>query len=84
MADYATERLLRSRLRGKTSRPDARLKVATRLLGLDSPELSDLVGTPLDGLLGGDVLGETRSGLPAGLAPIGPVSVDPETFYSWA
>ena len=32
-------------------------EVATNLLGLDSPELSDLVGTPLDGLLGGDVLG---------------------------
>jgi len=34
-------------------------EVATNLLGLDSPELSDLVGTPLDGLLGGDVLGES-------------------------
>ena len=34
-------------------------ELATNLLGLDSPELSDLVGTPLDGLLGGDVLGES-------------------------
>ena len=33
--------------------------LAMSVLGLDSPELSDLVGTPLDGLLGGDVLGES-------------------------
>ena len=29
------------------------------VLGLDAPGLSDLVGTPLDGLLGGDVLGQS-------------------------
>ena len=33
--------------------------LATGALGLDSPVLSDLVGTPLDGLLGGDVLGSS-------------------------
>lgn len=33
--------------------------LATSMLGLDSRELSDLIGTPLDGLLGGDVLGKS-------------------------